>query len=72
VPLSPEGAQRLLTLTSELALWNRSYNLTAITDPQEMLTRHLPTASPSTPICTARASRTWARAPGFRGCRWRW
>jgi 16S rRNA (guanine527-N7)-methyltransferase len=41
VPLSPEGAQQLLRLTSELALWNRSYNLTAITDPQQMLTRHL-------------------------------
>lgn len=41
VPLSPEAAQRLLTLTAELALWNRSYNLTAITAPEEMLTRHL-------------------------------
>jgi 16S rRNA (guanine527-N7)-methyltransferase len=41
VPLSPEGAQQLLALTAELALWNRSYNLTAITAPEEMLTRHL-------------------------------
>ena len=41
VPLSPEAAQQLLMLTAELALWNRSYNLTAITAPEEMLTRHL-------------------------------
>jgi len=41
VALSPEAAQQLLTLTSELALWNRSYNLTAITAPEQMLTRHL-------------------------------
>src|SRR4029077_13776392 len=49
VPLSPEGAQQLLRLTSELALWNRSYNLTAITDPQEMLTPHLLDSLPLPP-----------------------
>jgi 16S rRNA (guanine527-N7)-methyltransferase len=41
VALSAEGAQQLLRLTEELAHWNRSYNLTAITAPEAMLTRHL-------------------------------
>jgi 16S rRNA (guanine527-N7)-methyltransferase len=41
VPLSQEDAGRLLALLEELARWNRTYNLTAITDPQAMLTHHL-------------------------------
>ena len=41
VPLSAEGAARLLALTAELARWNRTYNLTAISDPEAMLTHHL-------------------------------
>jgi 16S rRNA (guanine527-N7)-methyltransferase len=30
-----------MTLLTELSRWNRSYNLTAITDPEAMLTHHL-------------------------------
>ncbi len=41
VSLSPADAARLLTLTSQLALWNQTHNLTAITEPQAMLTHHL-------------------------------
>ena len=41
VALTAADAARLLALTQELARWNRSYNLTAITDPQQMLTHHL-------------------------------
>jgi 16S rRNA (guanine527-N7)-methyltransferase len=41
VTLTSEDAARLLTLTEELARWNRSYNLTAITAPAAMLTHHL-------------------------------
>jgi 16S rRNA (guanine527-N7)-methyltransferase len=41
VALDPEGAARLLALTGELALWNQTHNLTAITDPEAMLTHHL-------------------------------
>jgi 16S rRNA (guanine527-N7)-methyltransferase len=40
VTLTPQDAGRLLTLTEELARWNRSYNLTAIA-PADMLTHHL-------------------------------
>ena len=41
VALSAADAARLLELTQQLARWNRSYNLTAITDPEQMLTHHL-------------------------------
>jgi len=41
VALSPHDAARLLTLTEELARWNRSYNLTAIATPAAMVTHHL-------------------------------
>ena len=39
--LQPETAQRLLTLLDELERWNRSFNLTAITQRSLMLTHHL-------------------------------
>jgi 16S rRNA (guanine527-N7)-methyltransferase len=41
VRLGAGDAARLIRLTEELALWNRSYNLTAIAAPREMLTHHL-------------------------------
>lgn len=41
VTLSPADAGRLLTLTEELARWNRNVNLTAIKSPEGMLTHHL-------------------------------
>ncbi len=41
VRLSVADAQRLLALTQELGRWNRTYNLTAVTDPEQMLTHHL-------------------------------
>lgn len=39
--LSERDAARLLQLLDELARWNRTYNLTAIRSPEEMLTHHL-------------------------------
>jgi len=41
VALTPEDSARLLLLLDELALWNRKFNLTAITDRQKMITHHL-------------------------------
>jgi 16S rRNA (guanine527-N7)-methyltransferase len=41
VALEEEDARRLFVLLAELARWNRSYNLTAITAPAAMITRHL-------------------------------
>ena len=40
-PLAPEAADRLLKLIDELLRWNRTYNLTAITRRDEMITHHL-------------------------------
>ncbi len=41
IELSPSDAQRLLRLLDELLKWNAAYNLTAITQPDEMVTHHL-------------------------------
>lgn len=41
VPLSEADAGRLLTLLEELRRWNMRTNLTAITDPAQMITHHL-------------------------------
>lgn len=41
VPLDEATAQRLARVLEELLKWNRAYNLTAITQPREMLTHHL-------------------------------
>lgn len=41
VELSSADAQRLLRLLDELLRWNRTHNLTAITQRREMLTHHL-------------------------------
>jgi 16S rRNA (guanine527-N7)-methyltransferase len=37
----PEREQRLLDYLALLVKWNRAYNLTAIRDPAQMVTRHL-------------------------------
>jgi 16S rRNA (guanine527-N7)-methyltransferase len=39
--LDPALAGPLLKYLGELVLWNRTYNLTAVRDPAEMVTRHL-------------------------------
>jgi 16S rRNA (guanine527-N7)-methyltransferase len=39
--LTPESADRMLRLKDELLRWNRTYNLTAITQRDEMITHHL-------------------------------
>ena len=41
VNLEQSQAEALLRLLDELGRWNRAYNLTAITDPGQMLTHHL-------------------------------
>jgi 16S rRNA (guanine527-N7)-methyltransferase len=41
VALAAPDAQRLLALLDELQRWNRTYNLTAITDREQMFTHHL-------------------------------
>jgi 16S rRNA (guanine527-N7)-methyltransferase len=41
VTLASQQADQLLKLTDELARWNRTYNLTAITERSRMVTHHL-------------------------------
>jgi 16S rRNA (guanine527-N7)-methyltransferase len=41
VTLSPDDAAKLLRLLDDLARWNRTHNLTAITKRDDMITRHL-------------------------------
>jgi 16S rRNA (guanine527-N7)-methyltransferase len=41
VPLAPAQLGQFEVLVRELLRWNKAYNLTAITDPAEILTHHL-------------------------------
>lgn len=41
LPLPAEASAKLLAYTALLAKWNRTYNLTAIRDPEEMVSHHL-------------------------------
>jgi 16S rRNA (guanine527-N7)-methyltransferase len=41
VPLAPAQLEQFERLVQELLRWNRAYNLTAITTPDEILTHHL-------------------------------
>ncbi len=41
MPLPAADRQRLLVFVRLLAKWNAAYNLTAVRDPEEMVTRHL-------------------------------
>ena len=41
VTLPPGGAERLLEFVELLQRWNQAYNLTAVRDPAEMLTKHI-------------------------------
>src|SRR4051794_41960965 len=39
--LAPETRERLLQYIALLAKWNRTYNLTAVRDPEAMVSHHL-------------------------------
>ncbi len=41
VAVSSQGAAKVVRLLDELAKWNRTHNLTAITAREEMITHHL-------------------------------
>jgi len=71
VALRSTDAARLLQLLDELERWNRAYNLTAITQREEMVTHHLLDSLASTAICTVARSPTWVPARDFPGSRLR-
>ena len=39
--MSPVQARQLLALADELLVWNQQFNLTAIKQPEQVLTHHL-------------------------------
>jgi len=41
LPVTVAQAEQLLTYLSQMQRWNRTYNLTAIRDPEQMLVQHL-------------------------------
>jgi len=41
VPLDPAAQEKLLAYVALIAKWNRVYNLTAVREPERMLSRHL-------------------------------
>ena len=61
---------RLLAYLALLQRWNATYNLTAVRDPGEMLTQHLPIASPSSARCVDSWGRHVAPHPRCRQRRW--
>lgn len=52
--LSPTQVDLLLAYQALIAKWNRVYNLTAVRDPEEMLTHHLLDSLSVVPALTAR------------------
>lgn len=58
-------AEPLARYLALMLRWNAAYNLTAIRDPREMVTKHLL----DSPAC--RPWPTWAPARGCRASRWR-
>ena len=55
--LDPAFAEPLLAYLALLARWNRTYNLTAVRDPQEMVGKHLLDSLAMHPFVDALASR---------------
>ena len=62
-----------LRLLDELAVWNRTYSLTAITEREAMIRTHLLDSFSGYPgSCTACAWLMLEPVRGFLVCRWRW
>jgi 16S rRNA (guanine527-N7)-methyltransferase len=55
LPLAPEQTQQFAIYLDELRAWNERVNLTAITDPDEIITRHF--------LDSLRCALSWGEAP---------
>jgi 16S rRNA (guanine527-N7)-methyltransferase len=65
--LSKEKATQLVLYLELLAKWNKTYNLTAIRDPDEMLERHLVDSLSIVPFITAETLLDVGTGPGLPG-----
>lgn len=67
VTLDEQQAQRLLRLLDELSRWNRTYNLTAITSREAMISAHLLDSLAALPFLRGRLIADVGTGAGFPG-----
>ena len=65
--LDPALAEPLLAYLALLVRWNKTYNLTAIRDPQEMVTRHLLDSLAMAPYVSSGTLADLGTGPGLPG-----
>ena len=67
LPLPADAVSRLLDYQALLARWNATYNLTAVRDPAEMVTRHLLDSLAILPYVTGTTLADLGTGPGLPG-----
>ncbi|MDD5329084.1 MAG: 16S rRNA (guanine(527)-N(7))-methyltransferase RsmG [Sulfuricella sp.] len=67
LPLAPETRRRLLDYVGLMLKWNRVYNLTAVRDPEKMLTQHLLDSLAVLPYVSGRRLIDVGTGPGLPG-----
>ena len=67
VAVGPGVPAQLIAYLKELAAWNRTYNLTAVRDPLEMVTRHLLDSLVVTDFVVGRRVADVGSGPGLPG-----
>ncbi len=65
VVISAEQREQLLGLLALLHKWNRAYNLTAVRDAEEMVSRHVLDTPPLLPTFTAQRCWMWGQGLGY-------